>query len=75
MTPAVPLRGEYGALWRDVKIDGTRLPAVIAAVRRMQAGMPSYRSVEKATGVPAAIISVIHERESGGNDAQLPLPR
>jgi lysozyme family protein len=58
------LRGEYAALWRDMIPDPQRAPAILARARRMLLGLGEYRGVEAATGVPAAVVAVIHEREA-----------
>jgi lysozyme family protein len=61
------LRGEYAALWRQMIADDRRSGEFLTTVRRMNAGMASYRAVEEITGVPAAVVAVIHEREGAGN--------
>lgn len=61
------LRAEYAALWRDMALDPARLPALTSVCLRMLASLPAYRSVETLTGVPAAVVAVIHIRESDGD--------
>lgn len=60
------LKAEYAALWPQMKPDAARRTEFVTIARRMYAGMASYRAVERLTGVPAAVIAVIHEREGAG---------
>lgn len=63
------LQSEYASLWRAMVPDASRDGAFLGACRKMQAGMVAYRKVEAVTGVPAAVIAVIHIREANGDFA------
>jgi len=60
-------RAEYARLWRTMVINPSRVPEFQATAKRLMRGMDRYKAVEKATGVPAAMIAILHERESNAN--------
>lgn len=62
LTPA--LRAEYAAFWSSLALRPGWESKIERAVARIRAGMEHYRAVEARTGVPAAIIGVIHWMES-----------
>ena len=51
------------ARWKSAKL--TRGPEFVAVASRLMSAKPQYQEIEARTGVPWAIIAVIHERESG----------
>lgn len=61
------VRAEYADLWRSMRIDPARVPAFQATAKRLLKGMDRYKAVSRATGVPAAMIAILHERESGAD--------
>lgn len=58
------LRGEYEALFASAAIRPERSAAVRAVARKVLAGRKRYELVAAATGVPWAVIGVLHARES-----------
>lgn len=58
------LQPEYAAEWLAMTPDAADVAEINAIAQRLNNAMPSYREVAKATGVPPAIIAVIHNRES-----------
>jgi lysozyme family protein len=62
----VLLADDYARLWRTMSIVPARLGIADAAARRLIKDRPRYAAVSAATAAPAALIMVIHERESGG---------
>lgn len=65
--PFESLEGEYTALWAQMAIDASRVDEFHALANKVLAGMATYRQVERITGVPAAVIGVIHLREGNCN--------
>ena len=61
------LRGEYADLWRSMRLNPDRVGEFSSVAARLMRGVDRYKAVEKATGVPAALIAILHERESGAN--------
>lgn len=60
------LQPEYAATWRAMAIDDDKRKAFERVAARLYSALPLYQAVERTTGVPAVVIAVIHERESGG---------
>lgn len=60
-------RQGYADLWRTMHIKPEREAAFQATAKRLMKGMPRYQKVSQATGVPAALIAILHERESGAD--------
>lgn len=60
------LQPEYAATWRAMAINDDQRKAFEKVAARLYSALPLYQAVERTTGVPAAVIAVIHERESGG---------
>jgi len=63
------VRAEYADLWSSMRINPGRVATFQATAKRLMIGMDRYKAVERATGVPAALIAILHERESGANFA------
>lgn len=61
------VKSEYARLWRTMQINPSRVPEFQATGKRLMKGMDRYKAVEKATGVPAALIAILHERESNAD--------
>lgn len=61
------VKAEYARLWRTMTINPSRIGEFQATAKRLMKGMDRYKAVEKATGVPAALIAILHERESNAN--------
>lgn len=61
------LQPEYARLWFGMTINPSRIQGFNAAGKKLLARCPRYVSVSLDTGVPVAVIAVIHERESSGN--------
>ncbi|WP_024278645.1 hypothetical protein [Xanthobacter sp. 126] len=59
------LRGDYARLLATMTIRPEKLAAADAVARKIVANRPRYEAVSKATGVPWAIIGVIHAMECG----------
>lgn len=58
------LAPEYRRLFLAMVPTPADAPAFKAIAARLDHSMPIYKAVEDATGVPAAVIAVIHNRES-----------
>lgn len=61
------LSGEYAALWSSMTINPSRVQGFNVLGRKLLSRCSRYEPVSEATGVPVAVIAVIHERESGGD--------
>lgn len=53
-----------GRRWQNCRVTPSLMPTVHAVAERLVSAKPRYQEVESKTGVPWAIIAVIHERES-----------
>jgi len=53
-----------GQRWRDHHVIGSLVPLIHSVATRLVAAKSVYQGVEASTGVPWAIIAVIHQRES-----------
>lgn len=60
-------RADYDRMWDAMIVTPSRTRAVDSVARKILAGMPRYREVEVETGVPAAVIGLLHNREAGCN--------
>ena len=56
----------YADLWSSMTIKPSRVQGFQALATKLLKRIPQYRGIEAATGVPASVIAVIHERESSG---------
>jgi lysozyme family protein len=63
------IAGEYARLWQDMTINQSRVQGFAATGKRILKRCPRYVGVSLDTGVPVAVIAVIHERESAGDFA------
>lgn len=63
------LKAEYEALYASAEVRPERVAEVDAVVQRIAAPLPwsHYKGVERATGVPAHVVGIIHIREASGN--------
>lgn len=61
------LRGEYSRLWSSMTIDPANKGLFDSIAKRLYGRIGLYRSVERATRVPATMVAVIHEREADGD--------
>lgn len=61
------VKAEYARLWRTMVINPNRVAEFQATAKRLMKGMDRYKAVEKATGVPAALIAILHDRESNAD--------
>lgn len=61
------VRAEYARLWQSMTINPSRVAEFQATAKRLMKGMDRYKAVQRATGVPAAMIAILHERESNAN--------
>lgn len=61
------LRDTYAVLWRKMQFTADKRAAIEAEARAIYRNMSRYLDVQRRTGVPAAIIAVIHNRESSRN--------
>lgn len=61
------LAPEYRRLFLAMEPNPASAATILAAARRLDSHMATYRSVTAATGVPASLIAVIHLRESDGD--------
>lgn len=59
------LKDEYAATWRAMAASDAHRKTFEAVARRLYQSLPLYQGVTALTGVPASLIMVIHERESG----------
>ncbi|MFG1478595.1 peptidoglycan-binding protein [Xanthobacter sp. V4C-4] len=59
------LEADYTRRWAEMRVEPRRAAAIAAMARRIIAGKARYRAVEAATGVPWALVGVLHARESG----------
>lgn len=57
----------YAAQWCDMQIKPSRIQGFNALATKLIKRIPQYRAIERATGVPVAVIAVIHEREGSGD--------
>lgn len=64
-TPAI--KQELAKLWQSMTINPGRIAGFQATARKLAKGAARYKAIEKATGVPAVLIAVLHERESSGD--------
>lgn len=58
---------QYTLLWARMQLLPARAAEFTATAARLHANIPRYQAVSAATGVPVAIIAVIHEREASGS--------
>lgn len=58
------LRPEYARRWAEMKIMPGRVKALDAVARKIIAGKEQYQRVEADTGVPWAVVGVLHNREA-----------
>lgn len=58
------LRPEYARRWAEMKIRPGRVKALDAVARKIIAGKEQYQRVEADTGVPWAVVGVLHNREA-----------
>lgn len=63
------LAPEYARLWASMTINPSRIQGFTVLARRLIGRMPRYDQITAATGVPKAVIAVIHEREGSGSFA------
>lgn len=63
------LKAEYAELWRHMQVRPDRIAAVERIARRLVDLKPRYETVAQATGVPWAVIAVLHQRESDADFA------
>lgn len=59
-------KAEFTARWNAMVVNSNRLDDFSEAASRLYRNVSTYRQVEKLTGVPAAMVMVIHERECSG---------
>lgn len=63
------LAPEYARFFKSMKIVDSEVTDFNVIAKRLLAHMVLYKQVEAATGVPASLIAVIHNREADGNFA------
>lgn len=65
--PAIPYAADYMSKWDRMVIKASVKPSIDRVIKVMMddAHWPTYKQIEAATGVPAQITAIIHERESG----------
>ncbi len=63
------LKSEYAELWRTMQVRPERADAVDRIARKLIGSKPRYDRVAQATGVPWAMIAVLHQRESDADFA------
>jgi lysozyme family protein len=61
------LRVDYADNWRAMTLLPNRRPIFDSVAARLYQNIDRYRAVERLTGVPAAVVAVIHEREASGS--------
>lgn len=61
------MAAEYASLWRRMAIDEKRRATFQTVAQRLFTRRADYAAASHVTGVPVAVIAVIHERESNGN--------
>ena len=61
---SVPNAAEYVAYWKKMVVDAAKAQAVDQLARAILTDKARYRSIERVTGVPWYMVSVIHQRES-----------
>lgn len=59
------LEGEYARRWNDMVVTPGRVGAIDKVARKIISGKARYLAVERETGVPWAIVGVLHNREAG----------
>lgn len=57
----------YRVMWTQMVVDPTRLAEFAATAARLYKNIAVYKQIEAATGVPASVVMVIHEREADGD--------
>lgn len=67
MADLTALRAANIDRWQKAKVSPSVVGAIDAVARRLLAGKARYQSVSKTTGMPWAVIAVIHEREASGS--------
>src|SRR5262249_42298685 len=63
------LKSEYAELWRTMQVRPEHAAAVERIARKLIDSKPRYERVAQATGVPWAVIAVLHQRESDADFA------
>lgn len=61
------LKDEYATLWRSMAVSHDKIPIIDRIADRRDAGKARYTSVAVRTGVPWAVIAIIHQMECGGD--------
>ena len=61
------LEAEYADLWRRMQVRPERAADVDRLARTLLGLKPRYEEVSRTTGVPWAVIAVLHRRESDGD--------
>jgi lysozyme family protein len=61
------LQEEYQKLYKDCRIESTKLSQVDTVINRIIDNRARYKKVERVTDVPWFIIAVIHQLEASGN--------
>ena len=67
--PVIPYAADYTAKWNKMVIKPAVLASIDNVIKRMRDAdhWSQYKKIEAATGVPAQVTAIIHERESGLN--------
>jgi lysozyme family protein/peptidoglycan hydrolase-like protein with peptidoglycan-binding domain len=63
------LKSEYAGLWQGMHVRPERAASVDQIARRLISLKPRYEAVARSTGVPWAVIAVLHQRESDADFA------
>jgi lysozyme family protein len=58
------LKADYAELWRSMQVRPEKTAEVDRIARALIALKPRYQAVARSTGVPWAVIAVLHQRES-----------
>lgn len=61
------LADEYATNWTRLRIRVERVQGFNALAKKLKTRIPRYKPVSDATGVPMALIAVLHEREASGD--------
>lgn len=59
-----PLKAEYARRWAAMKIKPGKVAAIDRVARKIITGKEAYQAVERDTGVPWAVVGVLHNREA-----------
>jgi lysozyme family protein len=66
MTNLAQLQSLNSTRWHNARVNADAISLIDKVAKRLVAGRARYQVVSAKTGVPWAVIAVIHEREAGG---------